>query len=217
MRLASTPAFLAVLLLSSVASAQEIASGATPAPIDRRIDTRLGMLVGGNDIGDVTGPSSGLYATLGYRHGSATLIAEYDYLHVGDAETDLLDRDGRLTRGGASLRYLIADVARPGAPVGLEFWAEGGGGLERIAWDHGGILYRPDISVGFGLDIDGRGWREGRGRPRHFGAFLAFRAFLARSPVSTDPIMCEGPCSVATRPSRNDASFYFLFGLHWGR
>jgi hypothetical protein len=77
------------------------------------------------------------------------------------------------------------------------------------------VLHRPDLAVGFGVDIDGRGWREPR--PRHFGAFLAFRALLARAPVNAQPSMCDGPCTQATPPSRNDASLYFLFGLHWGR
>jgi hypothetical protein len=219
MRFSATPAFLATLLLgAATAHAQTaIATEGEPRVVDRRIDTRLGMLTGGNDLGDVTGPSSGLYVTAGYRSGSATLMVEYDYLHVGDGDSDATDRDGRMTRGGAMLRWLVADVAKPGAPVGLEFWAEGGGGLERVAWDHGGILYRPDLALGFGLDIDGRGWRESGRRQRHFGAFVAFRAVVARAPESTDPVMCEGPCSIATRPSRNDVGLYFLFGLHWGR
>lgn len=204
---------LPLLFIANRVSAQEIATEAPP--VDRRIDTRLGMLAGGADIGDVDGPSSGLYATVGYRRGPATLMAEYNYLHVGDADTDVLDRDGRMTRGAVMLRYQLADVARRGAPVGLEFWAEGGPGIERVSWDHGGVLVRPDLALGFGLDIDGRGWRDPR--PRHFGAFLAFRGTVARGPESDDPAMCEGPCTVATKPSRNDVSLYFLFGLHWGR
>jgi hypothetical protein len=209
---------LVVLLLLGAATAHAdtaIATVGETRPIDQRIDTRLGMLTGGTDLGDVTGPSSGLYLTLGYRRGPATLMVEYDYLHVGDGDSDATDRDGRMTRGGAMLRWLIADVAKPGSPVGMEFWAEGGGGVERVAWDHGGLLYRPDLALGFGLDIDGRGWREPR--PRHFGAFVAFRALVARAPASRDPVMCEGPCTLATQPSRNDVAMYFLFGLHWGR
>src|SRR5262245_48153752 len=116
-------------MLATPAYAQEMAGEVAARPVDKRIDTRLGMLVGGNDIGDVTGPSSGLYVTLGYRYRSATFMAEYNYLGVGDAETDSLSRDGRMTRGGALVRYLIADVAKPDAPVGLEFWAEGGAGI----------------------------------------------------------------------------------------
>ena len=203
---------LGVMIALAVA---QTSIAANAPPVDRRIETRLGMYTGGNDVGDVTGPSNGLYLTGGYRSGAATLMLEYAYLHVGDADTDLLDRDGRMSRGGATLRYSIADVARRGAPVGIEFWGEAGGGFERVAWDHGGLLYRPDLALGFGVDLDGRGWREPR--PRHFGAFLAFRALLARAPDDTGPSMCEGPCTEATAPSRNDVSLYFLFGLHWGR
>jgi hypothetical protein len=208
-------ACLALLLTPAIAHADAaIATDASP-PVEHRLDTRLGMLLGGNDIGDVTGPSSGLAANLGYRRGETTLFAEYDYLHVGDGPNDTTSRDGRMTRGGANLRWQIADVAKTGSPVGIEWWLQGGAGFERVAWDHGGVLYRPDVSLGFGLDIDGRGWRQPH--PRHFGAYVAFRALLARAPTSTGPAMCEGPCTEATRPSRNDVSMYFDFGLHWGR
>jgi hypothetical protein len=203
------------VLLIALQVAVAVSAPSDKAPVEHRIDTRLGMLTGGNDIGDVTGPSSGLYATAGYRWGDATMMVEYDYLHVGDAESDATDRDGRMSRGSANLRWTMADVARRGAPVGLEFWLEGGAGVERVSWDHGGLLYRPDLALGFGLDLDGRGWREPH--PRHFGAFLAFRALVARAPETDGPAMCEGPCTIATAPSRNDVGLYFLFGLHWGR
>jgi hypothetical protein len=221
----SLPAFLLVLpvlpvLLSAApASAQDsiaIAGESPPKkPLERRIDTRLGLLTGGSDVGDVTGASTGLHASLGYRLGAVTLMGEYGYYGVGDNPDEPGNRDGKMTRAGVTARMQIADVAKPGSPVGLEFWAEGGVGTERIAWSEGGKLYRPDVALGFGFEVDGRGWRQPR--PRHIGADVGFRAVVARAPDSDLPAMCEGPCTVATPPSRNDVSLYFHFGLHWGR
>lgn len=210
-------AVVVLALVPATAAAQTTIATDAPAapPRDRRIETRVGLEIGGADVGDVTGPSTGVHASLGYRLGVATVMAEYDYFGVGDAATDVVDRDGRMSRGGAVVRYQLADVAKPGSPLGLEFWVEGGAGAERIAWQRGGVLYRPDLALGFGFELDGRGWRQPR--PRHFGAYLALRAILARAPETDEPSMCEGPCTVATPPSRNDVSLYFHFGLHWGR
>jgi len=212
-------ASIALLLLAvAPASAQDAIAtdGTTTArSLERRIDTRIGLLVGGADIGDVSGGSTGLHASLGYRLGLVTVMGEYGYLGVGDGYDGASGRHGRMSRAGATARVQIADVAKRDSPVGLEFWAEGGVGTERIAWSEGGKLYRPDVALGFGFEIDGRGWREPR--PRHFGAYVGFRAIVARAPEDDRPAMCEGPCTVATPPSRNDVSLYFHFGLHWGR
>jgi len=194
----------------------EIATSAPPA--ERRFDLRIGLLTGGADVGDVTGPSSGVHASAGYRIGTVTVMGEYAYLHVGDASTDRLSRDGNLTRGGATVRFQVADVAKADGPLGLEFWAEAGVGVEHLSWQKGGVLDRPDLALGFGFELDGRGWsKSASGRQRHFGAYLALRALVARAPDSSADPMCEGPCTAATEPSRNDVSLYFHFGLHWGR
>ncbi len=197
----------------SAAAETAIASDAPAA--ERRIDTRVGLLLGGGDIGDVTGPSTGVHASVGYRVGGVTAMAEYDYLGVGDSSSDAASRAGRMTRGGGTVRWSLADVAPADAPLGLEFWVEGGAGVERVSWSRGGVLYRPDATLGFGFEIDGRGWRTPK--PRHFGLYLALRAVLARAPATDAPAMCEGPCTVATPPSRNDVSLFFHLGMHWGR
>jgi hypothetical protein len=212
------PACLAACLLASlpsIATAQTIAEDASAEKTERRVDTRIGLLTGHGDVGDVDGPSTGVHASLGYRLGDATFMAEYGYLKIGDSDGEPMSRDGRMSRAGAALRWRIADVAKPGSPVGLEFWTEAGAGIERVTWQRGGVLTRPDLALGFGFEIDGRGWRQPR--PRHFGAYVGFRATVARAPGDAGPAMCEGPCTEATPPSRNDVSLYFHFGLHWGR
>ncbi len=216
LRLLLAPALVVGAASSPAVADVEIATSAPP--VEKRIDLRVGLLTGGADLGDVTGPSSGVNAGVGYRRGAITGLAEYAYLHVGDAQSDSQSRDGNSTRVGATLRYAVADVAKVGAPIGMEFWVEGGVGIEHVAWQRGGVLDRPDLALGFGFELDGRGWRQApTAKPKHFGAFVAFRALVARAPSNDLPEMCEGPCTEATAPSRNDVSMYFHFGLHWGR
>ncbi|MCB9565481.1 MAG: hypothetical protein H6709_02710 [Kofleriaceae bacterium] len=222
-RLASLATVASVATLATVAT---LAAGVAPAaadtaiaadapPVERRIDTRIGLLLGGADVGDVNGPSSGFHASLGYRYGTVSVMGEYEYLTVGDGLGDRLDRDGRTTRGGAALHWQLADVAPKDSPVGMQFWVEGGLGAERVMWNRGGVLYRPDAIAGFGFEVDGRGWASPR--PRHFGVYVALRVMVAKGPPSAEPAMCEGPCSVATTPSRNDVSLFAHLGLHFGR
>src|SRR5688500_11779101 len=78
---------------ASPAAADEYAIATSATPIERRLDTRLGLLIGGADIGDVTGPSTGLYASVGYRLGAVTINGEYDYVSVGDGDFEAQSRD----------------------------------------------------------------------------------------------------------------------------
>ena len=81
----------ALLLVASTASAQNLVAtddgyahppGDAPAP--REVDSRLGMLLGGSDVGDADGFSVGVSGALGYRIGDITLRGLFDYYRVGD-------------------------------------------------------------------------------------------------------------------------------------
>src|SRR5688572_13723273 len=120
--LASIPATASAQTIAEDASSQigSLASGAPdsfvagPAPArsrERRVNTRIGLLTGHGDVGDVDGPSTGVHASLGYRLGEATFMAEYGYLKLGDSDGEVMSRDGRMSRAGAALRWRIADVA----------------------------------------------------------------------------------------------------------
>ncbi|MCE9580866.1 MAG: hypothetical protein K8W52_47570 [Deltaproteobacteria bacterium] len=208
---------LAVLALATTRSARadEIAV-ATDAPrTARRIEARIGMLAGGGDVADVTGPSAGLHTSLGARLGEITTMAEYDYLSIGDAYNDRANRHGTLSRIGATARYALFRT-RDDSPIATETWVEAGVGYERIAWGPGGLLRRPDLALGFGAELDGRpGWRSKH--PRHLGMWLGLRAIVARAPAGDMPAVCGGPCTQASPPSRNDVSIYFSWGAHFGR
>jgi hypothetical protein len=186
-----------------------------PAP--RRVEGRLGMLVGGSDVGDADGFAMGVSAGLGYRVGDVTLRGLFDHFRVGDGDEELMDRRGRSTRIGGALRYSFANTGDDDDGPNADFWGEIGFGYEHVAWHAGGVLDRPSGEVAIGFELDAVGKERSPGRRRHVGWFVAFRTLLARGPEMDGPAVCGGPCSKATKPSRIDASMFFELGLHWGR
>lgn len=229
------------LLVASTASANTVASGdayataptSTPAtvvvaqaepegpPLSKRLEGRLGMLLGGSDVGDADGFSVGVSAAIGYRIGDATVRALFDHYRVGDSETEFDPRRGRGTRIGGAVRYSFAnnnpDHDKTSGGLGLDFWGELGMGYEHIAWREGGLMDRPSGEVAVGFDLDLYGKQKAGNRRRHLGYFMAFRTLIARGPEMDGPAVCGGPCTEASKPSRMDLSMFFEMGLHWGK
>jgi hypothetical protein len=213
---------LALVLLSRTASANVVASGETEprAKAERRVEGRVGMLLGGSDVGDADGFSIGLSTGIGYRIGNLTLRGRFDHYRVGDSPDEAVVRRGRGTRVGGAVRYSFANTYedRDSKGLGVDFWGEVGMGLEHISWREGGVLDRPSGEIAVGFELDGYGRRNDRNnRRRHIGYFMAFRSLIGQGPQMTGPLMCGGPCDKATRPSRTDVAMFFEVGLHWGR
>jgi hypothetical protein len=187
----------------------------TPTP--RRVEGRLGMLMGGSDVGDADGFAMGVSAGIGYRFGDLTVRGLFDYFRVGDGDEEIMDRRGRSTRVGGALRYSFANTGDDDDGPNADFWGEVGLGYEHVAWRAGGVLDRPSGELAIGFELDAAGKERAPGRRRHIGWFVAFRTLLAQGPEIDTPAVCGGPCSKATRPSRLDASMFFELGLHWGR
>jgi hypothetical protein len=213
----------APLLISSLAAANTVASdGAYAKAADKtetRIEGRVGMLIGGSDVGDADGFAMGVSAGLGYRIGDVTLRGLFDHYKTGDGADEAMDRRGRGTRVGGAVRYSFAASGdKTDKGIGLDFWGEVGFGMEHVAWRTGGVLDRPSGELAVGFELDGRGERDDRtARRRHIGYFMAFRSLIAEGPEMGDvPATCGGPCSRATKPSRTDISMFFELGLHWG-
>src|SRR2546423_269508 len=137
-RLASILATATLATITAPRARAEDAAVATeaPPPTPHRIEARIGMLVGGGDVGDVTGPSSGLHVALGARYGEVTGMAEYDYLSIGDAEGDMAHRHGNLSRAGVLARCSLFRTHDDG-PIAGDYWAEAGVGYEHVSWDPG--------------------------------------------------------------------------------
>jgi opacity protein-like surface antigen len=219
-----TKPLLAALLLATVASSASANVVATDRieqpPSTRRVEGRLGLLLGGSDVGDADGFSVGVSAGAGYRIGDVTLRALFDHYRVGDGSDESNIRRGRGTRVGGAIRYSFVnsnDPDRERGGLGVDFWGEVGIGLEHVAWRRGGVFDRPSGEIAVGFELDGQGERNQGGRRRHGGYFMAFRTLIGQGPEMDGPAVCAGPCTKATRPSRTDLSMFFELGLHWGR
>ncbi len=213
-RLASLALASLITALAPAARADSAVAVSAPSP-PHRLEARIGMLVGSGDVGDVTGPSTGLHVSVGGRLGDLTGMLEYEYLSVGDADDEMAHRHGNLSRGGVVARMSLFHT-QGDSPIAGDYWVEGGVGAERVAWAPGGVLDRPDLVLGFGAELDGHPYWQ-TDHPRHLGMWLGFRAIVARAPATDIPPTCGGPCSMATPPSRNDVGLYFTWGMHWGR
>jgi hypothetical protein len=199
----------------------QVTQAADDPPGSRRIEGRVGMLLGGSDVGDADGFAMGITSGLGYRIGALTLRGRFDHYKTGDGSDEAMSRRGRGTRVGGAVRYSFAstvDEERTSSGLGIDFWGEAGVGLEHVAWRAGGVLDRPSGELAVGFELDGYGKRDYRShRRRHIGYFMAFRSFIAQGPEMAGPAICGGPCEKATKPSRTDVSMFFEVGLHWGR
>ncbi|MBA3540806.1 MAG: hypothetical protein H0T79_14435 [Deltaproteobacteria bacterium] len=211
----------ALAAFTGTASANAVVAtdgGELGKPALRRVDGRIGMLLGGADVGDADGFSVGLTAGMGYRIGDVTLRGVFAYYKVGDGGDELMSRKKRATRIGGVARYSFLNSGNHDEKdVGADFWGEVGVGLEHVAWRPGGVLDRPSGEIAMGFELDSKGDRDERDRRRHVGYFMAFRSLVAQGPELEGPAVCGGPCTRATKPSRIDVSMFFEFGLHWGR
>jgi hypothetical protein len=211
-------AFLCVLGIGGLASATPYVAVSPPdePPLPKRLEVNIGMLAGGTDVGEVSGPGVGVIGSAGLRMGPMSLLGEASYTSVGDSPQLSVPVRGRRSRVGGVVRYSLLDLNRERSPLSTDFWVEGGVGRQHIAWNRGGTLERWDGIAGFGLQLNGKLDRK-TGQPRYFGPYFAFRANVARAPDSPMEPTCSGPCDKATRSSRADVSMFFHFGLNWGR
>lgn len=226
----STVTLLSVSLATLVALAGSAA--ATPAiagPVDvepeprgdRRFEVDLGMLVGGSDLSDQQRKTWGLHLNAGRRFGDLVLLGEYDYLTVGKGSS--LHR-GTMSRAGLVARYSLlrtdSSIDRPHRrkPVSGDYWFEAGAGVQRVAWDEGGTLTRPDVVLGFGWQFNVVIDRKSDS-PRYYGPYVAFRANISRAPGGEmdETTTCGGPCDTATSQPGTDVSMYLHLGINWGR
>jgi hypothetical protein len=214
-------AFVILLGLTSSAAAQSpppaIATDAPPKEAGRT-ELDVGYLLGGGDIGEQRKFLRGLHGNVGRRFGDFVVLGEFDYLTVGHDQGGTMSRFGLLARYSLLRTSAVPDDDGRRGPLSGDFWFEAGGGYQRIAWDVGGKLSRPDIALGFGWQLDAVIGRRDP-KPRYYGPYVAFRALLSRGPdpESSDPPMCGGPCDTPTRPSRNNVAMFFHFGVNWSR
>ena len=203
---------------ATTAIAVEAETQPDPKPKERRTEVDIGKLVGAAEIGTLRPYASGLQVNVGRRFGDIALLAEYNYLSIGRNENI-----GTLSRVGVTARYSLLrtsglpdDSGHRGWASG-DFWIEGGAGAQRVAWNEGGRLMRPDAVLGFGVQLNVVVGKD-TPKPRYIGPYIAFRTHLSRGPDHGAEVMpgCGAVCDTATRPSRNNVGTFFHLGINWG-
>tara|TARA_R110002096_G_scaffold436021_1_gene665158 strand:+ start:6736 stop:7401 length:666 start_codon:yes stop_codon:yes gene_type:complete len=195
----------------SAASASTLALAAPPeAPIPKRLEFDVGMLVGGLNMGTTHADATGLAVNAGMRLGEVSILGELNYFGIQGAER------GTMTRVGLTTRYSLVPLGDPKSFATSDLWLEGGIGWEHVAWRSGGVLDRPDLALGFG-------WQSNfvmdkhSDHPRYLGPYFALRTLIGQGPATNEEATCGGPCDRATAPSTTDVSFMFHVGINWGR
>lgn len=217
-KLVTVTPFLFLFTAATALATPAIARGPEKEdPADRSTEIAIGMLIGGIDVGNVDGTGVGVQVSLGRRFGDWVLSGEFAYLgisHQNDTEPE-----GSQTRASLISRYNLMSFGGDKTPIMGVFWLEGGLGMQRVAWDAGGILTRPDLALGFGFSWAGVLNRKKPEKRKTIGWFVGVRFHYAQSPATGEPEMvtCAGPCDRPTGPSRNDVSVMANFGLHWGQ
>lgn len=213
-----TPLFLASLITASAllsggaaAEASTLALAAPPeAPVPKRLEFDVGMLVGGVNMGTTHADATGINVNTGMRLGELSILGELNYFGLRAQER------GTMTRVGLTSRYSLVPLGEAKSFATSDIWLEGGVGYERITWRSGGVLERPDLALGFGWQ--GNFVMDRRSdNPRFLGPFFALRTLVAQGPDTDEMATCGGPCDRATSPSSTDVSFMFHVGLNWGR
>lgn len=217
------PSYLVACFLlwsTNAAATPYIATSQTPKEQgDRRTEVNLAMLVGGTDVGDSMRSSVGVQLDVGRRYGDLAVLGEYAHFGLGnEAPFGTLDRLGLVARYSLLRTRGTRDRHGRVGPVSGDYWFEGGVGAQRIAWNDGGTLTRPEVVLGFGWQLNvvvGRGSEK----PRYYGPYVAFRASVARAPETEEgaAAICAGPCDDPSGPPRSDVSMFFHFGINWGK
>lgn len=191
-----------------------------------RVYAAAGVRFGSFTInGDSSGTAIPFHLDLGVRRDRWLAFASYDVFGVtarvpslSPAETaaarspelsSLGDGSGLAHRFGVAARYTLSRFGE--SDGGLDFWAEGGVGVEHLRWDAGGTLTRPDLSLGVGATV------IFLGRTHHAGITIGLRVTIApRNNASNAPPTCGGPCDTATAPASLDRSFLFDITVPFG-
>lgn len=171
--------------------------------------------------GDSSGTAIPFHLDLGLRRDRWLAFASYDVFGVtarvpalAGARTSepssLGDGSGLAHRLGVAARYTLSRFGE--SDGGLDFWAEGGLGVEHLRWDAGGTLTRPDVSLGIGATV------IYLGHTRHSGVTVGLRITIAPRNDDGDnaPPTCGGPCDTATPASSFDRSFLFDLTVPFG-
>ena len=125
----------------------------------------------------------------------------------GEPAPELDAPDGIRARLGAGARVIVRSF-EPDHSAAIELYLEGGVGLERIWWNGGGTLTRPDVVLGGGWQV--RGLRSPRVTIR-MGARVIVQPPAGRDATTT---VCRGTCP-GSGQSGLDGGLLAHLGVSW--
>lgn len=184
-------------------------AAADPAKIhdNAPVSFALGWTIGGIELGPAPMGDNGLGGELALGLGRWQVFAEGN---VGRAHITDADAEGWRTRGGIGARW-IARAMHVDAHGGPEMLLEAGLGMDRIDWDTGGAIQRPDVSFGWAMQMRYAGKVQG-------GIRFGVRVLLATAP-DADTVMriaCRGPCPEGGEAGAMDEGFFGYFEGFFG-
>jgi hypothetical protein len=167
---------LPLVILGVLAVATDPEPSARVGP--QGVEGRFGMGFFAGSLGGESLSGLGLHVAVEKRlaGGDLQLGVEGTYLGLSDPEQQV-DWRGRMSRAALLTRWRFIETEQ--APV-MGVWVDVGAGVERITWHRGGVLYRPELTVGASGTL-GFARDPGRGRGR-FGDFFQIRAVISRGP-----------------------------------
>jgi hypothetical protein len=192
----------------------------------------FGLRIGTFHTASVYNEAFGVGLAGGVRHDRYAVIGEYTLLHLSESDStwtgppdvraayaigqsDPWTRpSGIAQRFGVMGRYNVLHgvAAATGQGIFGGLYVEAGVGEQLIRWSGGGYLHRPDLGLGMGVQVGGRGSQH------HGGVTFGFRATLTAPPANSEPntVTCAGPCDGPTGPIGIDRSFLFTFDMIFG-
>lgn len=220
---------LALTLTTRVAFADDKDA---PDPDDRwRQELSIGGCFGGRRLLHEELSPGGLCLAGGARTHKLAITGDYRLLSVtwpgGDTATALAagvrggadpssPADGTMQRFGIAARYNLLTLGSSSGKGDnaffhefFELFAEGGVGVERIAWDGGGEYTRADLAIGGGVRIYGIRISD----HRTVGVLVRVTDLLSRLPHVDPTPTCVAPCTEATPPNAWDRGIMVSIGL----
>ena len=154
-------------------------------------------------LNGVTETGIGPQADVAVRMGRRTQLvveAGLSRMHVGDVEPV---QPGVLVRGAAGARWIALSFDFEGEGA-VEMTLDALAGANKIWWDDGGTLVRPEL--GFGVAIQARKYRSPH-------VSFGFRIRVYFSPADDTPMTaarCTGSCG--TSPMQNGGTMFAIWG-----
>jgi hypothetical protein len=171
---------------------------------------------GAVSVGDLHLGGGGLRVERGYKLCGCRLhlVGEYTAMYVGGGR-ELPARHGLFQRLGLTARYPAATLLSDDRSAEIAYWLEGGIGAQTFLLDEADDLARPDVMLGFAVEVRGGGPNDYEKR-LGWGVFFGGRFELAQRGPVTEPVAWIAGAPAQPPASRGmpfDMGFHVVFGV----